>query len=118
MDWVFDYVTPDELPEIIAGTGAMLARRRTYEAGKRDAGKTSGEAYGGAWSGPQFVLTHEPPDDPGDPAVTFLAGDIEAAVGTVLKAAAPRSIWSNWSVGGGRADPPALAPGFVTASAS
>jgi hypothetical protein len=39
-----------------AGTGnekvvvnrAMLAGRRTYEVGRRDAGKTSGEAYGGA----------------------------------------------------------------------
>ncbi|HUY50907.1 MAG TPA: hypothetical protein VMV92_35250 [Streptosporangiaceae bacterium] len=38
-------------------TGAMLAGRRTYKVGERDAGKASGEAYGGAWSGPQFVLT-------------------------------------------------------------
>jgi tRNA-methyltransferase O len=58
---VLRYVTPDEFPEIIAATGAMLAGRWTYEVGKRDAGKTNGEAHGGAWSGPQFVLTHEPP---------------------------------------------------------
>jgi dihydrofolate reductase len=33
------------------------------------------------WSGPEFVLTHDPPDPP-DPAVTFLSGDIgEAAAG-------------------------------------
>jgi dihydrofolate reductase len=89
MDWVFGYVAPDEFPEIIAATGAILAGRRTYEVGRRDAsaGKASGEAYGGAWSGPQFVLTHQPPENPEGPAVTFLSGDIEAAVATARKAA-------------------------------
>jgi hypothetical protein len=37
-DWVFGYVTPDEFPEIMTATGAMLVGRRTYEVGKRDAG--------------------------------------------------------------------------------
>src|SRR6516225_1696926 len=35
MDWVFDFVAPDEFPEIAAATGAMLVGRRTYEAGNR-----------------------------------------------------------------------------------
>jgi hypothetical protein len=48
----------------MAATGAMLAGRRTYEVGKRDAGETSGETYGGAWTGPQFVLTHQTPGNP------------------------------------------------------
>lgn len=91
MDWVLSNVTPDEFPEIMAATGAMLAGRRTYEVGKRDAatGKASGEAYGGAWSGPQFVLTHQPP---ADQAVTFLSGDIEAAVATARKAAGGKNV--------------------------
>jgi dihydrofolate reductase len=92
MDWVFGYVTPDEFPEIMTATGAMLAGRRTYEVGKRDAGKASGEAYGGAWSGPQFVLTHQPPKNPKDAAVTFLCGDIEAAVATARKAAGGKNL--------------------------
>ena len=94
MDWVFGYVTPDEFPEIMTATGAMLAGRRTYEVGKRDAvaAKASGEAYGGAWSGPQFVLTHQPPKNPEDPAVTFLCGDIEAAVATARKAALGKNV--------------------------
>jgi dihydrofolate reductase len=94
MDWVFDYMAPDEFPEIMAATGAMLAGRRTYEVGKRDAGagKVSGEAYGGAWSGPQFVLTHQPPENPEGPAVTFLTGDIEAAVATARKAAGGKNV--------------------------
>jgi len=35
MDWVFDFVAPDEFPEIAAATGAMLIGRRTYEVGNR-----------------------------------------------------------------------------------
>lgn len=84
MDWVFEYSAPEEFPAIVAATGAMLSGRRSYDVGKRDAGKPSGEAYGGAWHGPSFVLTHDPPTDPD---VTFLSGDIEAAVDTALAAA-------------------------------
>jgi len=44
MDWVFDFVAPDESPEIAAATGAMLIRRRTYEVANRmDAGKERGQ---------------------------------------------------------------------------
>jgi dihydrofolate reductase len=51
MDWVFDFVAPDEFPDIAAATGAMLIGRRTYEVGKRgietaSRGKISGEDYG------------------------------------------------------------------------
>src|SRR5207248_7885382 len=85
MNWIFDFMAPDEFPEIAAATGAFLSGRRTYEVGKRmNAGKergsaVSGESYPG--SGALFVLTHEPPDPP-DPTVTFLAGDIGDAVAT------------------------------------
>ena len=89
MDWIFGYVAPDEFPEMITSTGAILAGRRTYEVGQRDAGKASGEAYGGAWSGPQFVLTHQPPEDP---AVTFVSGDIEVAVATAREAAGGKNL--------------------------
>src|SRR5260370_22405273 len=95
MDWVFDFVAPDQFPEIAAATGAMLVGRRTYEVGNRmDAGKergsaSSGEAY--PFSGPVFVLTHEPPDPP-DPAVTFLTGDIGEAVATALDAAGGKNL--------------------------
>ena len=44
MDWIFDFVAPDEFPEIAAATGAMLIGRRTYEVGNRmDAGKERGQ---------------------------------------------------------------------------
>ncbi|HKD87876.1 MAG TPA: dihydrofolate reductase family protein [Streptosporangiaceae bacterium] len=89
MDWVFQYTTPDEFPEIVQATGAMLSGRRSYDVGQRDAGKPSGEAYGGAWQGPSFVLTHNPPADTG---VTFLSGDIEAAVATGKAAAGAKNL--------------------------
>ena len=88
MDWVFEYAAPEEFPELAQAAGAMLSGRRSYDVGPRDAGKPSGEAYGGAWHGPVFVLTHEPPAGP-EEDVTFLSGDIETAVATAKAAAAP-----------------------------
>ena len=95
MDWIFDFVAPDEFPEIAAATGAMLIGRRTYEVANRmDAGKERGSASSGEtypFSGPVFVLTHEPPDPP-DPEVTFLTGDIGEAVATARSAAGGKNL--------------------------
>ena len=89
MDWIFDYMRAEQFPEIMAATGAMLIGRRTYEVGKRLAGEPGSEpAYDG---GPEFVLTHEPPD-PADPAVTFLTGDIGEAVATARSAAGGKNL--------------------------
>src|SRR2546421_12077482 len=90
MDWVFDFMAPDEFPEVAAATGAMLIGRRTYEVGNMmKAANPSDVGY--PFSGPMFVLTHEPPDPP-DPAVTFLTGDIGKAVATALGAAGGRNL--------------------------
>jgi dihydrofolate reductase len=90
MDWIFDFMGPveAEFPEIMAATGAMLIGRRTYEVGKRMADGPNPPGYDG---GAEFVLTHEPPDPP-DPAVTFLTGDIGAAVATALDAAGGKNL--------------------------
>jgi len=92
MDWVFDYTTPEEFPDIVAAAGAMLSGRRSFDVGQRDAGKPSGEAYGGAWDGPVFVLTHEPPAAAQPGGVTFLSGDITAAVATARSAAGDKDL--------------------------
>ena len=95
MDWIFDFMAPDEFPEIAAATGAFLSGRRTYEVGKRmNAGKergseSSGEGYPS--SAPEFVLTHNPPDQP-DPTTTFLSGDLGEAVATALAAAGGKNL--------------------------
>jgi dihydrofolate reductase len=44
MDWVFDFMAPDEFPEVAAATGAILVGRRTYEVGKRMAAANPGDA--------------------------------------------------------------------------
>ena len=89
MEWVFEYHEgPNELADAaVRTTGAVLAGRRSYDVGRRDVGKASGEVFGGGWSGPQFVLTHAPPDDEADPTVTFLSGDVRDAVATAVAAA-------------------------------
>ena len=97
MDWIFDFVAPDAawLTETAAATGAMLIGRRTDEVGSRmEAGEERGTASRGEgypFSGPMFVLTHEPPDPP-DPEVTYLTGDIGEAVATALDAAGGKNL--------------------------
>jgi len=93
MDWVFEYAEPNPaVDEVIGTTGAILAGRRTYDVGRRDVGKPSGQAFGGAWRGPQFVLTHDVPDGSDDPSVTFLGGDITSAVNRALTAAGGKNV--------------------------
>jgi dihydrofolate reductase len=97
MDWIFDFVAPDAawLTEIAAATGAMLVGRRTDEVGDRmDANQERGAASSGEgypFSGPTFVLTHQPPDPPA-PEVTYLTGDIGEAVATALDAAGGKNL--------------------------
>jgi dihydrofolate reductase len=95
MDWIFDFMAPDEFPEIAAATGAMLVGRRTDEVGDRmDASQERGSASSGEgypFFGPTFVLTHRPPDPPA-PGVTYLTGDIGEAVATALDAAGGKNL--------------------------
>lgn len=91
MDWVFEHAgdVPAELmQEVIESTGAILAGRGSYNVGRRSTRPETRKPFGGAWSGPQFVLTHDPPDDEEDPSITFVSGDIGSAVATAREAAA------------------------------
>src|SRR5262249_55959471 len=86
MDWIFDFWSADAAPEVMAATGAMLIGRGTYEAARRMADEQR-DYEGGA----QFVLTHEPPEEP-DPSVTFLTCDVGEAVATALSAAGGKNL--------------------------
>jgi len=90
MDWMFGYQgpAPAGAAEVIATTGAVLTGRRLYDMGVSLPGA---RPYGGAWSGPIFVLTHRPPAEE-DPAVTFLADGVREAVATALAAAGDRNL--------------------------
>ncbi|WP_055698540.1 dihydrofolate reductase family protein [Streptomyces silaceus] len=86
MDWFSEYLTADTFPEVMAATGAMLVGRGTYDVAQGMAEQDTD--YDG---GPQFVLTHEPPDKP-DSGVTFLTCDIEEAVATARAAAGDKNL--------------------------
>lgn len=84
MDWIFEH--PGQGPaalvdEVIESTGAILGGRRGYEVGRRAEPSETSKPFGGLWSGPIFVLTHQPPEDESDPAYTFVSGDVRRAGG-------------------------------------
>ncbi len=94
MDWIFRFAGPNLDPsEAIASTGSVLAGRRSYDVGRRpDQRSELREVFGGGWSGPQFVLTHTPPSDETVPSITFLSGDIPAAVASAREAADGKNV--------------------------
>ena len=73
MSWLADYLEPNPvLDELLPEVGAILAGNRTFGGDDPYKGTPQeGEAFGGGWSGPQFVLTHRPPGQP-VPGVTFV----------------------------------------------
>jgi dihydrofolate reductase len=87
MDWVFEITDHSPMgDEVIATAGAILAGRRMHD-GMPQPGA---EPYGGAWSGPIFILTHRPGTD--DPTVRFLSDDLPTAVATALAAAEGKNL--------------------------
>ncbi len=95
MDWgagrqLSDFVDADDFQEVAAATGAMLVGRRTSDVGDRMQAEEPGSVdY--PFSGPVFVLTHRPPEEP--PAgVTYLSGDIGEAVAIARRAAGGKNV--------------------------
>jgi dihydrofolate reductase len=88
MTWLADYLGPNPTAdEVLAQIGALLMGDRTYRIAKTEEGKP----YGGAWTGPQFVLSHHPPKNP-PTGFAFLRGDIEEAVATAKAAAGDKYV--------------------------
>ncbi len=72
MDWVFEYASTPDVPnrideDIIRLTGAVLVGRRCYDVGQRAERPELRGLYGGRWIGPEFVLTHRPPEGATNP---------------------------------------------------
>jgi dihydrofolate reductase len=89
-EWMFGFGSAGPVGrEVMERTGAILAGRRGFDQGTQS-GSGSRAIYGGAWSGPVFVLTHRPGETTGD--VTFLSGSVEEAVATVKDAAGAKDV--------------------------
>jgi dihydrofolate reductase len=91
LDWAFAFAGPSSaaVRKITDSIGAVLGGRRGYDLGMM---RGTMKVYGGAWSGPQFVLTHRPGDTPADPSITFLSCDIAEAVSTASAAAGGKDV--------------------------
>ena len=92
MEWAFRYSGPNHIgEEVMERTGAILAGRRWHDVATARYDGRQG-IYGGAWEGPVFVLTHQPPDAPADPEITFLTTELRDAVATAKEAAGEKDL--------------------------
>jgi dihydrofolate reductase len=84
MSWLTEYLGPNPMvDELISQIGSLLVGRNTFGGDDPHRGDPDkeGKAFGGGWSGPSFVLTHNPPTT-SSPDVSFvddLAGGVAAA---------------------------------------
>jgi dihydrofolate reductase len=89
MEWMMGDFTnrPGLIDEYVETTGAVLGGRAGW-----DAFPNPGFAFGGAWSGPLFVLTHHPEDAAPADGVTFLDCDVAEALRIALEAANGKNV--------------------------
>ncbi|HZU77209.1 MAG TPA: dihydrofolate reductase family protein [Dehalococcoidia bacterium] len=87
MSWLVPYLGPNPTVDTLAEQiGALLVGHRTFIGDDPYKGTPQeGEPFGGAWSGPQFVLTQHPPATP-VPGVTFV-GDLQSGLAAAQAAA-------------------------------
>lgn len=59
MSWLTEFLEPDPAAvELMERTRALLVGRRTFDGDDPNRGTEAEGPFGGAWSGPQIVLTH------------------------------------------------------------
>ena len=86
MSWLAEHDGPNPAVDgLVDQVGALLVGNRTFRGDDPNRGTSAQGAFGGRWTGPQFVLTHSPPAEP-VPGVTFVS-DLYRGV-TAAKAAA------------------------------
>ncbi len=86
MSWLSEHLTTGtEVDDLMASIGALLVGKRTFTGDDPNAGTEKDGPFGGEWSGPQIVLTHEPPvgDFSADDVAFF--GDLPSAVAAAKK---------------------------------
>jgi hypothetical protein len=93
MSWLTEHLGPNPVvDDLINGIGALLVGNRTFRGDDPYKGvpEKEGKAFGGGWSGPAFVLTHDPPDAP-VPDVTFV-GELDSGVAAAKAAAGDKYV--------------------------
>jgi dihydrofolate reductase len=91
MHWLLDHLGPNPAAgEIVQQIGALLVGRRTFDGDDPHKGTEKEGAFGGAWHGPQVVLTHHAPATP-VPGTTFV-GDLVTAVDQAKAAAGDKYV--------------------------
>lgn len=81
--------------DLASQVAVIISGRRGYDAAKAQADERdelTSEAYGGAWEGTEFILTHRPEELAGDSAVTALNCSIAEAVDRAQLIAGDRDI--------------------------
>jgi dihydrofolate reductase len=92
MDWVFSFGEATSLAdETMNRIGAILAGRRWYDLATERWDAVEG-IYGGAYEGPVFVLTHQPPEESATSRISFVSDGIEAAVASAQAAAGDKDV--------------------------
>ncbi|TDD61975.1 dihydrofolate reductase [Kribbella antibiotica] len=73
MQWMQSYLAPNaEIDELIPQIGSILVGRRSHDGDDPHKGEPGeGEAFGGGWDGPLFVVTHRLPETT-EPGVTYV----------------------------------------------
>lgn len=83
MSWLTEHLGPNPaVDEVVGEIGALLVGNRSFRGDDPYKGTSQeGEPFGGGWTGPQFVLTHHPPEAavPGGTFVGDLAEGVAAA---------------------------------------
>ena len=90
MDWIFGYPAAPWGREIMEATAAIVAGRGSYGVNERNENGGASAPYGGAWSGPVFVASHQELDLPD--WVTPIRGDIRDILATAQAAAGGKTV--------------------------
>ena len=86
MSWLAPYFGPNPQVDALQGRiGALLIGGRTFRGDDPNRGTDKEGAFSGTWTGPSFVVTHDPPEGPVD-GVEFLP-DVEAGLAAAKAAA-------------------------------
>jgi dihydrofolate reductase len=91
MSWLTEHLGPNPVADdLVAKIGALLIGARSFHGDDPNRGTDKEGPFGGAWTGPQFVLTHRPPATP-VPGITFV-DDLDSGLAAAKAAAGDRYV--------------------------